>query len=80
MGFERGFLAPREQNALDLDFAVQDVGIEEPRRADELDAGGLAGVILDQEQLVPANVFRAELVRRFAKVFGELGDISRALL
>jgi hypothetical protein len=68
-------LTPRKRDAFELDFTVQGVGIEEPGRADELDAGGLASLFfLDQKQLVIANMFGAELVGRPSKVFGKLGD------
>src|SRR6266852_2426967 len=67
--------APWKRNAFDRDLAVQCVGIEKAQRADQLDASGLRCLfVLDQEQLVLANMLGAELVGWLMEVFGELGD------
>jgi hypothetical protein len=52
-----------KRNAFDLDFAIQRVGIQEPQRTDQLNTGGLRCLlVLDQEQLVLANMLEAELI------------------
>ena len=38
--------APWKRDALDRDFAVQRVGVEEPQRADQLHTGGLRHLLV----------------------------------
>jgi hypothetical protein len=67
-------LAPWKRNAFDLDFAVQRVGIQEPQRTDQLNTSGLRCLfVLDQEQLVMANMLRTELIGWLVEVLGKLG-------
>ena len=66
-----------EWNSLNANLPVQCLRIEEPQRRDHLDIRGLREpAFLDQKQLIGADVLRAKLVRRFAKMLGELRDLQ----
>ncbi len=41
------------------------------------DKDGLGGMLLQQMELIGADVLGAELIREDAKAFGELGDIAQ---
>jgi len=59
-------------DAFDGDFPVEGVGIEEAQGADGLDIGWKRDLFLfHQEQLVLANVFSTEPIRRAAEVLRE---------
>ena len=51
------------------------MGVQESQRADQLNTGGLRCLlVLDQEQLVLANLLGAELVGWLVEVSSKLGD------
>jgi hypothetical protein len=54
---------PRKWNAVDGDFPAEHVGIEKPQCTDSLDQGGVRhSFLLDEEQLMAANVLSAKLI------------------
>jgi hypothetical protein len=87
-GFEQGLdffpahddrelpLPSRGWNPLNAHLTVQCLRIEEPKRRDHLDVRGLREpAFLDLKQLIGPDVLGAKLVRRFAKMLGELRDL-----
>jgi pimeloyl-ACP methyl ester carboxylesterase len=64
-----------ERDTLDGDFLVQCMGIEEPEGTYHLDESGKRHfLLLDQKQLIPADVFGVELIGWFAEVLSEHGN------
>jgi hypothetical protein len=62
---------------LDADLVMQRVGVEKPKCGGHLDVGGQRNpAFLDQKQLIFPDLLGPQLVRRFAKVFGELCDLQ----
>ena len=69
--------ATRQRNPVDLDSAVHCVLVEEPKCADALNVRGeLYPLLIEQEQLVGANLFGAELVGRFIEVLRKIGNTA----
>jgi len=62
-------------NALDVDFPMEGMGIEEAEGTDHLDERGKRDFLLvHQEQLIEANVVGIELIGWNAEVLSEHGD------
>jgi len=57
--------------------AAQGGLVEKAEGTHSLDKNALRGVLLEEMQLVGADVLRAEAIRRGAKVFGELGSVAQ---
>ena len=67
--------APWKRDAIDGDFPIERVGVEEAQSADHLNEGRLRHLfLLDEEDLILANMLGVELIGRLAEMSSKLGD------